>query len=95
MEDHAAEEAERVRARKEGGDPWNQQEQKHFVKLYGDEEGEDVREGFDPSKITADHPPPEVAVSDDETEDDDGGAGSSERPMGYGSLHEERNVWSS
>lgn len=95
VEDHAAEEAERVRARKEGGDYWNQQEQKHFVRVYGDAEGEVMREGFDPSKIPADHPPPEVAVSDDDTEDEDGRAGSSGRRIGYGSLNEESNVWSS
>lgn len=31
VEDTEAEEAERVRARKEGGSEWNEDEQKHFV----------------------------------------------------------------
>ena len=31
IEDTEAEETERVRARKEGGSAWNQDEQKHFV----------------------------------------------------------------
>jgi hypothetical protein len=31
VEDHEAEEIERVRARKEGGPGWNEIEQKHFV----------------------------------------------------------------
>lgn len=31
VEDHEAEEVERVRARKEGGPGWNQAEPKHFV----------------------------------------------------------------
>ena len=59
MEDEVAEEAERVRARKEGGDAWNQNEQKHFVRTYsldGAGEGEDIREGFDPAKVKAKTP---------------------------------------
>src|SRR5271154_2890581 len=95
VEDTKAEEVERVRARKEGGDTWNQQEQKHFVRVYGvdDEalEGEDIREEFDPSKVSTDHPPPEFAISDDE-ETNEGGAEPSERLLGYGSINEERYV---
>ncbi|KAF1345230.1 organic solute transporter Ostalpha-domain-containing protein [Delphinella strobiligena] len=49
VEDHEAEEVERVRARKEGGPGWNEVEQKHFVKTYPDAgEGEEVRQGFNP-----------------------------------------------
>ena len=95
LEDEQAEEAERVRARKEGGDAWNRSEQKHFVRTYsveGGEEGEQIREGFDPSKIPADHPPPEHAISDDE---DDEGNGQSSSGGRYGSLIDDRNVWSS
>ena len=94
VEDHEAEELERVRARKEGGDAWNQSEQKHFVRVYGEDEGEDIREGFEPSKILADNPPPEVAVSDDE-EDSGGASSSGAQKVGYGSLNEETNVWGS
>lgn len=49
VEDHEAEEVERVRARKEGGPGWNSIEQRHFVKTYPDEEAaEEVRQGFNP-----------------------------------------------
>ena len=68
VEDHQAEVAERVRARKEGGDAWNQSENKHFVRVYGDEEGEEIREGFDPSKIPAAAAVPEIAIDDGEEE---------------------------
>ena len=101
VEDTEAEEAELVRARKEGGDVWNNSQQKHFVRTYSiDEEapeGQEIREGFDPSKVAAKHPPPEHAVSDEEDEDEENGgrgAGSSKPPTGrYGSLIEEENVW--
>ncbi|KAF2257828.1 DUF300-domain-containing protein [Lojkania enalia] len=49
VEDHEAEEVERVRARKEGGPGWNEVPPKHYVHTYpGDGEEEEVREGFDP-----------------------------------------------
>ena len=49
MQDHEAEQLERVRARKEGGPGWNSVEQKHFVKLYPrKDEAEEVRQGFNP-----------------------------------------------
>ena len=70
VEDTEAEEAERVRARKEGGDAWNRGTQRHFVRTYsiGSDapEGETIREGWDPSQIPSKPPPPERAVSDDE-----------------------------
>ncbi|SMY28274.1 unnamed protein product [Zymoseptoria tritici ST99CH_1A5] len=59
IEDHQAEEIERVRARKEGGPGWNGVEQKHFVKVYSGqqrdemqdgEEEEEVRVGFNPDE---------------------------------------------
>ncbi|USW52925.1 Putative organic solute transporter subunit alpha/Transmembrane protein [Septoria linicola] len=51
VEDHDAEEIERVRARKEGGPGWNSVEQKHFVKTFPDEdEAESVRHGFNPDQ---------------------------------------------
>lgn len=97
VEDTAAEEAEQVRARKEGGDRWNRTEQKHFVRTYsidGAHEGEDIKEGYDPSKVPADPPPPVHAVSDDEDEDKhDQGPGSS--GARYGSLMDDDNVWES
>ena len=50
VEDYAAEETERVRARKEGGSAWNEEETKHFVRTYDDHDEEDlVRQGFDPT----------------------------------------------
>lgn len=89
VEDTEAEEADRVRARKEGGDVWNRQEQKHFVRTYSTgsvHEGDTIREGFDPSQVEAADPPPEHAVSEDE--DDNHGPN-------YGALNEESAVWNS
>lgn len=49
VEDHKAEEVDRVRARKEGGPAWNEVENKHFVHTYPLEgQSEEVREGFEP-----------------------------------------------
>ncbi|TVY23022.1 Transmembrane protein 184-like protein [Lachnellula hyalina] len=48
VEDETAEDAERVRARKEGGSSWNKTENKRYVRTYGEDTGEDIREGFDP-----------------------------------------------
>jgi hypothetical protein len=49
VEDHQAEEVERVRARKEGGSAWNEEPAKHFVQTYpGAGAEEEVREGFAP-----------------------------------------------
>ncbi|KAF2817038.1 DUF300-domain-containing protein [Mytilinidion resinicola] len=49
VEDHEAEEVERVRARKEGGPGWNEVAPKHFIHAYPEEgQAEEVREGFDP-----------------------------------------------
>jgi len=57
VEDHQAEQVERVRARKEGGPGWNETEQKHFVQVYsGSHENaisEDVRQGFNPDEPEA------------------------------------------
>lgn len=94
VEDHQAEQAERVRARKEGGDAWNQGEDtRHFVRTYsvdGAEEGDDIRTGgFDPSELSADHPPPEHAVSDEEDE----GESSNSNGGGYASMVHDDNVW--
>lgn len=99
VEDTDAVEAERVRARKEGGDTWNRTEQKHFVRTYSIDEdapsGQEIREGFDPSQIPAEHPPPEHAVSDQEEDNSDQDDSSShDGPGRYGSLIEEDNVWS-
>ena len=101
VEDTGAEEAERVRARKEGGEAWNRNQPKHFVRTYSiDEEtpeGQQIRQGFDPSKLPAKHPPPERAVSDDDDNDDQEGQGSGEhdnQEQGrYGSMIDEDNVW--
>lgn len=101
VEDEEAEEAERVRARKEGGDAWNQGPQRHFVRTYsiGEDapEGQEIRQGWDPSKVPAKHPPVEHAVSEEEEDDEDDGHGQGSRRNGvegrFGSLIEEGNVW--
>ncbi|PMD20036.1 DUF300-domain-containing protein [Hyaloscypha hepaticicola] len=49
VEDTTAEDAERVRARKEGSAGWNSQEPKRFVRTYGRNAGEDIREGYEPT----------------------------------------------
>jgi hypothetical protein len=96
VEDTEAEEAERVRARKEGGDFWNQDEQKHFVRVYdpdGEAVGEQIREGFDVRELPGAEPP-EFAVDEDEDESDERSGGSKRKPQ-YGSLNEERDAWDS
>lgn len=94
IEDTEAEEAERVRARKEGGDTWNRVPAKRFVRTYSiDEEhpeGQEIREGFDPSSVPAKHPPPEHAVEEEEETQDDQ---QHENTGRYGSLIEEDNIW--
>lgn len=99
VEDEEAEQMERVRARKEGGDEWNNQEQKHFVRTYSigsEHSGDSIREGYDPSKVSADYPPPEHAISDAEQEADRAESSSDSKsgvPNGdYGEL-DDRNVW--
>lgn len=56
VEDKEAENIERVRARKEGGPGWNRTEQKHFIKMFPDQEGkaEEVRQGFEPDRAETD-----------------------------------------
>ena len=96
VEDTEAEEAEKVRARKEGGDFWNQDEQKHFVRTYdpdGEAAGEQIREGFDVRELPAAEPP-EFAVAEDEDESDEESGASNKKPQ-YGSLNEEREAWDS
>jgi hypothetical protein len=57
VEDHSAEEVERVRARKEGGSAWNEEPAKHFVHTYPAEGAEEeVREGFAPDVPEAHNP---------------------------------------
>ncbi|KAF2435899.1 DUF300-domain-containing protein [Tothia fuscella] len=49
VEDHAAEQIERVRARKEGGAAWNEAEPKHFVRTFPDDDQEEtIRQGYEP-----------------------------------------------
>ena len=71
VEDTEAEEVERVRARKEGGAVWNENEAKHFVRTYDDaDEGEIIRSGFEPGERSL----PgfsDFAVADDDEEQDD------------------------
>lgn len=96
VEDTEAEEAERVRARKEGGDFWNQDEQKHFVRTYdpdGEATGEQIRQGFDVRQLP-EAEPPELAVAEDEDQSSEQPSGSKGKPQ-YGSLNEERDVWDS
>jgi hypothetical protein len=96
VEDTDAEEAERVRARKEGGDLWNQDEQKYFVRTYdvdGEAAGEQIRDGFDVRELPSAEPP-EFAVDEDQDESDGQSGGSKKKPQ-YGSLNEERDAWNS
>ncbi|KIX96369.1 uncharacterized protein Z520_08147 [Fonsecaea multimorphosa CBS 102226] len=102
VEDSEAEEAERVRARKEGSDAWNRKPQRHFVRTYSiDEEapeGQEIREGWDPASVAPRPPPPERAVSDDENNFVDHRE-EEERPTErgegqYANMIEEDNVWS-
>jgi len=95
---------ERVRARKEGGPDWNDENPKVFVTQYPPERaGEIQREGF-PDQFdttpTTSPPPPlqgggEFVVEEDEDEDEgeshgDNGAGREHR---YGSLADDENPW--
>ena len=71
--DKEADETERVRARKEGGSAWNENEAKHYVRAYDDEdEGEDIRHGFDPSEV------PPAGASNFAIEDDEENEGASD-----------------
>ncbi len=101
-EDRAAEETERVRARKEGGARWNEDEQKHFVRNYeAPEEGLDIRHGFEPGQIA----PPPAAASDSNfaiADEDEDGKGSdqeeaeengSKKSLKYGDHLDDRNLW--
>jgi hypothetical protein len=56
VEDHDAEELERVRARKEGGSGWNEEPPKHFVQAYEEGAQEEVREGFAPDSAEVHNP---------------------------------------
>lgn len=100
VEDEEAEQLERVRARKEGGEAWNDQEQKHFVRTYSidsQHSGDSFRLGYDPDKISAEDPPPEHAVSD-RAQEEGGDKPESSDPKcglpngGYGDL-DDKNVW--
>jgi hypothetical protein len=52
VEDHEAEELDRVRARKEGGPGWNSVEQKHYVTMFpGEPATEEGRHAFNPDKV--------------------------------------------
>jgi hypothetical protein len=90
VEDTDAEEAERVRARKEGGSAWNREQQKHFVRTYGDEDlGEEIREGFEPAAVKSDESPV-FAVGEDPDEGADAERSQVQPPLG-----EDRNPWDS
>ena len=90
VEDTEAEDVERVRARKEGGAAWNEDETKHFIRTYDDEdEGEIIRSGFQPGETPVAESS-DFAVGDDEEDqgDDREGQGSTQ----YDSL-DDRHVW--
>ncbi|KAH8648764.1 organic solute transporter Ostalpha-domain-containing protein [Tricladium varicosporioides] len=53
VEDTTAENAERVRARKEGSAAWNEIEPKRYVRTYGENIGEDIHEGYEPANGSA------------------------------------------
>ena len=96
MEDSEAEEAGRVRARKEGSAAWNQGERKVFVRTYdpdGEAEGEEIREGFEPQELPPAEPPEFAVGGDEEADSSDENKGKGH--AGYGALNEERDVWNS
>lgn len=97
MEDTEAEDVERVRARKEGGDRWNRDQPKHYVRTYSidkeHQEGDTIREGFEPNEVPAATITSEHAVSDDDDDDDQEGDITPNTSGRYGSLVEESNVW--
>ena len=103
VEDTEAEQVERVRARKEGGALWNEQEAKHFVRTYDDEdEGEIIRSGFQPGKGPLPDSSDFAVGDDDDEEGNDQGPEETpqqserddqdRRRMQYDSL-DDRNVW--
>ncbi|KAM3065549.1 hypothetical protein ACMFMG_012219 [Clarireedia jacksonii] len=72
VKDTAAEEIERVRARKEGSAGWNQTEPRQFVKTYGQAAGEQIREGYEPTdEVTSADPKNEELLKDEFTVGDD------------------------
>lgn len=104
VEDHEAEQVERVRARKEGGPGWNSVEQKHFVKTFpDDDEAEEVRQGFNPDRpekktVDENHALIEpsdatVGVSDEEGTDQLGRGQPWEERDYEGTFDAEREVW--
>lgn len=94
VEDTDAEEAERVRARKEGGPAWNREEPKLFVRTYGDDDlGEEIREGFEPAAVKAADEPPVFAVGEDV--DESAEAERSTPPPAAAAYGEDGNPWNS
>ena len=90
VEDHEAEQVERVRARKEGGPGWNSIEQRHFVQTFpGEEEQEEVRQGFNPDK-------PEKRITDESHALDEpfavGDGGAKDTPTATAGVGEEEGV---
>jgi hypothetical protein len=105
VEDHDAEEKERVRARKEGGPEWNEAESKKFIKTYIEDPdaGKEIRDGFQPDGTEAaplesphlGHKGQEIAespfaIADDEEDDEDN---DESPPVDYSAAGEERHVW--
>jgi hypothetical protein len=96
VEDTTAEDTERVRARKEGSAAWNETESKRFVfvhpkpvrdwanktnsRTYGEDTGEDIREGYEPTDDVAviDGAADEFAIDDDDDGDKSPSHGDSE-----------------
>ncbi|KAF2736771.1 DUF300-domain-containing protein [Polyplosphaeria fusca] len=86
VEDHEAEEVERVRARKEGSSGWNEVPPKHFVHTYPQEgEEETVREGFSPDTPQP-HNPEQIHNVDYPFEDD-------RNKVSKGPINEEAQQW--
>ena len=89
VEDHAAEETERVRARKEGGAAWNEDETKFFVRTYDDHDREDfVREGYDPIRDASAPGQSEFAIDDESAS-----SGSGKHGHGHDRQPEEAAHW--
>lgn len=93
IEDSAAEETERVRARKEGGSGWNYDEPRHFIRTYEDEhEGQEIRSGFEPGKASS-PTKDEFAIGNDDAPDDEGGEDDDNNKNGLAEEPDEAREW--
>ncbi|KAI9887220.1 MAG: hypothetical protein M1823_000968 [Watsoniomyces obsoletus] len=93
VEDTVGEETERVRARKEGSAMWNVDEPRLYLRAApGPDEGEEIREGFEPSEIPAAKIDDEGRSRDDSDTSNPENANNRHNHLG---VDEERRAWGS